>query len=79
MKALPAKPATPAKVVPMYKHEAKKSSVAEKSKSVTTTPSVVLKKDGTPDKRFKNNDAAKGPLKKDGIPDNRFKSNKKSR
>ena len=35
-----------------------------------------LKKDGTPDKRFKDNKAPKGPLKKDGTPDKRFKANK---
>ncbi len=39
---------------------------------------TVLKKDGTPDKRYsiaKN----KVPLKKDGTPDKRFKENKKSK
>ncbi|TBX67675.1 hypothetical protein EZL74_09330 [Flavobacterium silvisoli] len=36
-----------------------------------------LKKDGTPDKRFKENKEPKGPLKKDGTPDKRFKENKK--
>ena len=36
-----------------------------------------LKKDGTPDKRFKENKEAKAPLKKDGTPDKRFKENKK--
>ena len=36
-----------------------------------------LKKDGTPDKRFKENKVPKGPLKKDGTPDKRFKENKK--
>ena len=36
-----------------------------------------LKKDGTPDKRFKENKKAKGPLKKDGTPDKRYKENKK--
>lgn len=40
-----------------------------------------LKKDGTPDMRYKaNKDAAKakpaGPLKKDGTPDMRYKANK---
>jgi Ni/Co efflux regulator RcnB len=38
-----------------------------------------VKKDGTPDKRFKaNKEAPKpaGPLKKDGTPDKRFKANK---
>ena len=39
-----------------------------------------LKKDGTPDMRYKENkDAAKagGPKKKDGTPDKRFKANRK--
>lgn len=39
-----------------------------------------MKADGTPDKRFKENKAAKptaGPLKKDGTPDMRYKANKK--
>lgn len=41
-----------------------------------------LKKDGTPDMRYKENKAKKeeakpaGPLKKDGTPDKRYKSNK---
>lgn len=38
-----------------------------------------LKKDGTPDKRYKENkEAAKpaGPVKKDGTPDMRYKENK---
>lgn len=35
-----------------------------------------LKKDGTPDKRFKENKTPKGPLKKDGTPDKRYKANK---
>jgi colicin import membrane protein len=79
IKAVPAKPVSRAQVVPMHKHEAKISSVAEKSKPVTTTAPVVLKKDGTADKRYKNSDAAKVPLKKDGTPDKRFRSNKKNR
>ncbi|WP_293871949.1 hypothetical protein [Flavobacterium sp.] len=36
-----------------------------------------LKKDGTPDKRFKKKEEAKTPLKKDGTPDKRYKENKK--
>ncbi len=36
-----------------------------------------LKKDGTIDKRFKQNKKVKGPLKKDGTPDMRHKANKK--
>lgn len=42
-------------------------------------PAAPIKKDGTPDMRFKvNKEAAKpaGPLKKDGTPDMRFKANK---
>ncbi len=35
-----------------------------------------LKKDGTPDKRYKENKTPKGPLKKDGTPDKRYKANK---
>ena len=43
-----------------------------------------LKKDGTPDKRYKENKEAKteakpaGPLKKDGTPDMRHKANKEA-
>ncbi len=42
----------------------------------------VMKKDGTPDKRYKanaakgNEAAPAGPTKKDGTPDKRYKSNK---
>ena len=38
---------------------------------------VVLKKDGTPDKRYKAAPKTTGPTKKDGTPDKRFKENKK--
>jgi len=43
-----------------------------------------MKKDGTPDKRFKDNKEnkdvkAQGPLKKDGTPDKRFKENKENK
>lgn len=42
-----------------------------------------IKKDGTADKRFKENkpakDTARGPLKKDGTPDKRFKENKEAK
>ncbi|MGI4749907.1 MAG: hypothetical protein ACRYFB_04675 [Janthinobacterium lividum] len=41
---------------------------------------VGMKKDGTPDKRYKMNKAQKaasaGPMKKDGTPDKRYKANK---
>lgn len=54
----------------------------DKSKKVPPPPppketKAPLKKDGTPDKRFKENKAPKGPLKKDGTPDKRYKENKK--
>lgn len=43
-----------------------------------------MKKDGSPDKRFKENKETKetkaqGPLKKDGTPDKRFKENKEAK
>lgn len=63
------------------------SAVATKQdlkKPVVQTPAATpVKKDGTPDKRFKANKAvAAAPattshLKKDGTPDKRFKENKK--
>jgi hypothetical protein len=54
--------------------KAKQETPAEKSGDAK------LKKDGTPDKRYKENkEPAKpaGPLKKDGTPDKRYKENKK--
>jgi hypothetical protein len=41
-----------------------------------TKPATHLKKDGTPDKRFKENKPVKVPLKKDRTPDMRYKANK---
>ena len=38
----------------------------------TATPAAKMKKDGTPDKRYKENKH----LKKDGTPDKRYKANK---
>ena len=73
------KPAATAKVAKMPKTVAKTTASTaakpadEKKKSAASN--VVLKKDGTPDKRYKNN-AAAGPLKKDGTPDMRYKNNK---
>ena len=43
------------------------------SKKEAATPT---KKDGTPDKRYKENKEPKGPKKKDGTPDKRYKENK---
>jgi len=69
-----AKTVTPAKVVTMQAPKPAATPVAAKP-AVAAAP---LKKDGTPDKRFKTNQAASGPLKKDGTKDMRFKANKKS-
>ena len=68
MKVVPAKPATTAKVVPVTKPV-----VAAKP---AASGAVVLKKDGTPDKRYNNAAKATGPVKKDGTPDMRYKKNK---
>ena len=65
-----------AQTTPATKTEVKaktsKTSVEAKAAKVANTPDVKLKKDGTPDKRYK---AAKTP-KKDGTPDKRYKANK---
>ncbi|MBC7937464.1 MAG: hypothetical protein H7Y86_19125 [Rhizobacter sp.] len=66
---------TAAKPTAVTKTVAKPASTATVAKT-STTP---LKKDGTPDKRFKaSKSVASGPLKKDGTPDKRFKANKKN-
>lgn len=72
----------PAKTTQDKAKHAKKEATAVKPKSstseqhvasaATSTSSTHLKKDGTPDKRYKQNKH----LKKDGTPDKRFKSNK---
>jgi len=49
---------------------------AVEKQKLATKSDVVLKKDGTPDKRYKNSAKAAGPLKKDGTPDMRYKENK---
>ncbi|MGL2965628.1 hypothetical protein [Flavobacterium sp. XGLA_31] len=46
---------------------------AKKEEKETKEKATKLKKDGTPDKRFKDADAGV-PLKKDGTPDKRFKN-----
>jgi len=59
------------------KKDAKK---ADTKKEAVAPTDQKLKKDGTPDMRYKENkEAAKpaGPLKKDGTPDKRYKENKK--
>jgi hypothetical protein len=50
-----------------------------KADKIEAAPADHVKKDGTPDKRYKENKEAKpaaGPTKKDGTPDMRYKSNK---
>ena len=78
MKVVAAKPAAApiAKVVPITKTVAKTKNVVT-AKPATSSP-VVLKKDGTPDKRYSNASKSAGPTKKDGTPDMRYKKNKKS-
>ncbi|GAB0155106.1 hypothetical protein CHRYSEOSP005_03660 [Chryseobacterium sp. Alg-005] len=51
-------------------HQAAKTVKAPEAK--TSKPAAKLKKDGTPDKRYKENKK----LKKDGTPDKRYKENK---
>ncbi len=92
--AVPAKPVVKAKLVkevaatPQQKKPATSAVVATapvKAKEAVTvkttnTQVVVLKKDGTPDNRYKNAASTeKGPLKKDGTADLRFKANKKAK
>ncbi|MCF8450058.1 MAG: hypothetical protein K9G49_09340 [Taibaiella sp.] len=72
----------------MAQGTATKSSKAKVTQNEATTvtqkpagaESARLKKDGTPDKRFKENkntpEAPAGPTKKDGTPDKRYKANK---
>lgn len=60
-----------------------KTSKTTMSTTATTTSTAIktkTKKDGTPDKRFKENKTttvAATPKKKDGTPDMRYKANKK--
>jgi exopolysaccharide biosynthesis protein len=76
-----------AQTAPAKKDAVKKTEKAAKTTKATTTDakpattSTPVKKDGTPDMRFKENKnkpKPAGPLKKDGTPDKRFKANKKS-
>ena len=62
-----------AKVVPITKTVAA-TKTAEVAKPAATT--VVVKKDGTPDKRYNNAPKSTVPVKKDGSPDMRYKKNK---
>lgn len=59
--------------VPATKSTVQKTTKTVKAaKPAAAKPAVKLKKDGTPDKRFKENQK----LKKDGTPDKRYKANK---
>lgn len=71
-----AKSAAPAKMEVIKKAEPAKVVAMDKAKPAATKGAVVLKADGTPDKRYKNAPATKGPVKKDGTPDKRYKANK---
>ncbi|MGI4021553.1 MAG: hypothetical protein ACRYFA_08615 [Janthinobacterium lividum] len=59
---------------------AKRTTSTAPASMMQNSKGVIIKKDGTPDKRFKANQAAKpttaGPMKKDGTPDQRYKANK---
>ena len=54
-----------------------KKTEAKKEEAKKPDAGTHLKKDGTPDKRFKENKEAKPVLKKDGTPDKLYKGAKK--
>ena len=55
-----------------------KTVVAKPTTLIKTNTTTALKKDGTPDKRYKSYSVnVAGPLKKEGTPDMRYKVNKK--
>jgi ABC-type glycerol-3-phosphate transport system substrate-binding protein len=62
-----------AKVVTTQSKQTKETKEVKKE-TTKTAPAVTLKKDGTPDKRYKTNKK----LKKDGTPDKRYKENQAS-
>ncbi|MCY0975857.1 hypothetical protein PGH12_13780 [Chryseobacterium wangxinyae] len=65
--------ATAQQAVPAAKSTVRQTTKTVKAvKQEAAKPSVKMKKDGTPDKRFKENQK----LKKDGTPDKRYKVNK---
>lgn len=73
-------PATSTQDKAKAEHRAEKPGQKANKPALDTTGRP-MKKDGTPDKRFKDNQANKdgkqqGPMKKDGTPDKRFKENK---
>jgi hypothetical protein len=68
------KAAPRAKAVTTQNQQAKETKEVKKETTKATPPGVTLKKDGTPDKRYKANKK----LKKDGTPDKRYKENQAS-
>jgi hypothetical protein len=76
----PAKKAdAPKKEAPAKKADAPKKEAPAAADKPAADKGGKMKKDGTPDKRFKENKEAKpaaGPTKKDGTPDMRYKANK---
>lgn len=77
-KGKPAEKAKTEKAAP-----AAKPAAAPAAKPAAAPVAGPTKKDGTPDKRFKENKGAPttapaGPTKKDGTPDMRFKANKEA-
>ncbi len=56
--------------------KAKTEQTATPKMDPTAPGAAPMKKDGTPDKRFKTAKKADGPMKKDGTKDMRFKKNK---
>jgi hypothetical protein len=61
------------------KADASKSDAKAGAEKKTDANGTVLKKDGTPDKRYKAKAEEKGPAKKDGTPDMRYKANKETK
>lgn len=60
--------------------KAPKTTMSTTATTTNTTTKTKMKKDGTPDKRFKENKTTAvttAPKKKDGTPDMRYKANKK--
>ena len=76
-KSAPAKKETakPAPAKQEAKPAAEKKQDAVKPATAQPSEGTVMKKDGTPDKRYKAKPAG-GKMKKDGTPDKRYKENK---
>ncbi|MCF6402038.1 hypothetical protein L3C95_04085 [Chitinophaga filiformis] len=80
MAQTPATQQAPAKA----EHRSEKPGQKAQRPALDSTSGKPVKKDGTPDKRFKENketkeNKAQGPVKKDGTPDKRFKENKEAK